>query len=52
MRISRKMSQGDILRKLGMDRSCIGAIENSKKNITILERLTQALGVLVDKLLK
>ena len=54
IRLRRKMSQGDICRKLDMDRSYMSAIENGKKNITIsqLERLGQALGVSVDKLLK
>ncbi len=54
IRLHRKMSQGDICRKLDMDRSYMSAIENGKKNITIqqLERLAQALGVSVDKLLR
>ena len=54
LRLRRKMSQGDICRMLDMDRSYMSAIENGKKNITIsqLERLAQALGVSVDKLLK
>ena len=54
IRLRRKMSQGDICRKLDMDRSYMSAIESGKKNITIsqLERLAQALGVSVDKLLK
>ena len=54
IRRNRKMSQGDICRKLDMDRSYMSAIEGGKKNITIqqLERLAQALGVSVDKLLK
>ncbi len=54
IRLRRKMSQGDICRKLDMDRSYMSAIEGGKKNITIsqLERLAQALGVSVDKLLK
>ncbi len=48
------MPQGDIGRALDMDRGYMSAIENGKKNITIaqLERLAQALGVSVDKLLK
>jgi len=48
------MSQGDICRALDMDRGYMSAIENGKKNITIqqLERIAQALGVSVDKLLK
>ncbi len=54
IRISKEMSQGDICRVLDMDRSYMSAIESGKKNITIsqLERLAQALGVSVDKLLK
>lgn len=54
IRISKEMSQGDICRKLDMDRSCMSAIESGKKNITIsqLERLAQALDIAVDKLLK
>ena len=54
IRTRKRMSQGDICRALEMDRSYMSAIENGKKNITIqqLERLAQALGVSVDKLLK
>ena len=54
IRLRRKMSQGVICRALDMDRSYMSAIEGGKKNITIqqLERLAQALGVSVDKLLK
>lgn len=54
IRTQKKMSQGDICRALDMDRGYMSAIENGKKNITIqqLERLAQALGVAVDKLLK
>ena len=54
IRTRKGMSQGDIRRALDMDRGYMSAIENGKKNITIsqLERLAQALGVSVDKLLK
>jgi len=54
IRTRKGMSQGDICRMLDMDRGYMSAIENGKKNITIsqLERLAQALGVSVDKLLK
>lgn len=54
IRVKKGMSQGDICRALDMDRGYMSAIENGKKNITIsqLERLAQALGVSVDKLLK
>jgi transcriptional regulator with XRE-family HTH domain len=48
----RKMTQGDICRKLNMDRSYMSAIEGGKKNITIakLEELANALDVSVDEL--
>ena len=54
IRTRKGMSQGAICRALDMDRGYMSAIENGKKNITIsqLERLAQALGVSVDKLLK
>ena len=54
IRTQKKMTQGDICRALDMDRGYMSAIENGKKNITIqqLERLAQALGVAVDRLLK
>ena len=35
IRLRRKMTQGDICRKLDMDRSYMSAIEGGKKNITI-----------------
>ena len=48
------MSQGDICRALDMDRGYMSAIENGKKNVTImqLERLAKALGVPPNLLLK
>ena len=54
IRLRRKMSQGDICRKLNMDRSYMSAIESGKKNVTlgILEKLANALGVSADELLK
>ena len=54
IRIKKKMSQGDICRKLDMDRSYMSAVESGKKNITlaILERLANALGVSPSELLK
>lgn len=54
IRIQKKMSQGDICRKLGMDRSYMSAIESGKKNITIrvLEKLAEALNVQAHQLLK
>jgi len=54
IRIIKKMSQGDICRKLKMDRSYMSAIESGKKNITlaVLDRLAEALGVAPHALLK
>lgn len=54
IRVKKKMTQGDICRKLDMDRSYMSAVESGKKNITlaILERLANALGVSVSELLK
>ena len=54
IRTIKKMSQGDICRKLKMDRSYMSAIENGKKNITIavLEKLAGALDVAPNVLLK
>ena len=48
------MTQGDICRKLDMDRSYMSAIEGGKKNVTIavLDKLASALGVSVSELLK
>jgi len=48
------MSQGDICRKLDMDRGYMSAIENGKKNITLLqlEKIAKALRVSSSELLK
>jgi transcriptional regulator with XRE-family HTH domain len=54
IRTRKKMSQGDICRKLNMDRSYMSAIESGKKNVTIavLGKLADALGVAANELLK
>ena len=54
IRIQKQMSQGDICRKLNMDRGYMSAIENGKKNITLLqlEKIAGALGVSSGELLK
>lgn len=54
IRLRRKMSQGDICRAIGMDRSYMSAIESGKKNVTIavVEKIAKALSVSVDELLK
>ncbi|HEY9585509.1 MAG TPA: helix-turn-helix transcriptional regulator [Candidatus Paceibacterota bacterium] len=54
IRTKKKMTQGDICRKLDMDRSYMSAIENGKKNVTlaVLGKLAGALDVSIDELLK
>ncbi|MEK7589258.1 MAG: helix-turn-helix transcriptional regulator [Patescibacteria group bacterium] len=54
IRTEKKMSQGDISRKLGMDRGYISGVENGKRNPTVatVEKLANALGISVDELLK
>lgn len=54
IRARKRISQGDIYRKIGMDRSYLSGIENGKKNITIeiLEKIADALGVPARDLLK
>lgn len=54
IRTIKKMSQGDICRKLKMDRSYMSAIEGGKKNITlaVLEKIAVALNVSTSDLLK
>ena len=54
IREQKKMSQGDICRKLGFDRAQISNVEAGKGNPTLstIEKIAQALGVASDKLLK
>ena len=53
-RTQKGMTQGDIVRALGVSRSFISNIENGKTNPTLstIKRIADALGVSVDKLLK
>jgi len=54
IRNKKGISQGDISRKLNMDRGYISSVENGKRNPTLstLEKIAQALGVGVDDLIK
>ncbi len=54
LRLKKKMSQGDIARKLGVDRAYISSIENGRMNPTLstLEKLAEAIGVNSSELLK
>jgi transcriptional regulator with XRE-family HTH domain len=54
IREEKQMSQGDICRALGFDRSYVSNIENGKQNPTLdtIEKIAKALGISVDILLK
>ena len=54
IRLSKKMSQGDICRKLGIDRSYMSNIESGNKNPTLssINKLAKTLGVSVSELFK
>jgi transcriptional regulator with XRE-family HTH domain len=54
LRLKKKMSQGDISRKLGVDRAYISSIENGRMNptLTTLEKLAEAIGINSSELLK
>ena len=54
IRTEKQMSQGDICRKLGVDRSYISNVENGNKNPTLstITRLAKALDVRIEELLK
>ena len=54
IRLAKQMSQGDICRKLGVDRAYISNVESGNKNPTLstITKLAKALGVSVNELLK
>ncbi|PWB38334.1 MAG: DNA-binding protein [Parcubacteria group bacterium] len=54
IREEKGMTQGDLCRKLALDRAYLSNVESGKKNPTLatIERLAEALGVSVDELLK
>lgn len=54
IRLAKDMTQGDLCRKLGVDRGYMSNVETGKKNPTLstIERIAQALGVSADELLK
>ena len=54
IRKAKQMTQGDICRKLGVDRSYISNVESGNKTPTLstITKLAKALGVSVDELLK
>ncbi len=54
IRKEKDISQGDIVRSLGMDRAFISNIENGKTNPTLatIAKLAKAIGVSVGELMK
>lgn len=54
IRMEKGISQGDIVRSLGMDRAFISNIENGKTNPTLatIAKLAKALGVPIENLIK
>lgn len=54
IRTQKGISQGDIVRSLGMDRAFVSNIENGKTNPTLatITKLAKALGVSVGELMK
>jgi transcriptional regulator with XRE-family HTH domain len=54
IREQKKMSQGDICRKLGFDRAQISNIEAGKGNPTLatIEKVAQSLDVSIEELMK
>jgi len=54
IRLAKGISQGDIVRSMGMDRAFVSNIENGKTNPTLatIVKLANALDVSTDELLK
>lgn len=54
IRLAKGMTQGDLCRKLEVDRGYMSNVESGKKNPTLstINRIADALDVTVDKLLK
>ena len=54
IRTEKSITQGDIVRTLGVSRSFVSNIENGKTNPTLatIAKLAKAVGVSVDELLK
>lgn len=54
IRLAKDMTQGDLCRKLEIDRAYMSNVESGKKNPTLstIERIAKALGVSIEKLIK
>ena len=54
IRIAKRITQGDIVRKLGLGRGFISNIENGKANPTLstITKIAKAIGVSIGELMK
>ena len=54
IRLAKEMTQGDLCRKLGVDRGYMSNVESGKKNATLstIERIAKALDVSIEGLMK
>jgi len=54
IRLAKGMTQGDLCRKLEVDRAYMSNVEAGKKNPTLatIDRIAKALGVSIDELMK
>ncbi len=54
IRTEKGMTQGDLCRKLELDRSYMSNVENGNKNPTLatIEKIAKALGVSIEELMK
>lgn len=54
IREAKGMTQGDLCRKLEIDRAYMSNVENGNKNPTLatIEKIAKALGVSIDELMK
>ena len=54
IRLAKEMTQGDLCRKLGVDRGYMSNVESGKKNPTLstIERIAKALDVSIEELMK
>lgn len=52
-RLEKKLTQGDLCEKLGVDTAYLSNVENGNKNPTLatIERIAKALGVSIEKLM-
>jgi transcriptional regulator with XRE-family HTH domain len=54
IRLEKKLSQGDIAKKLGIGASYISQVERGVQNVSLkgMEKLSRALGVKIDELIR